>query len=417
MLSHGNILSQCDAIEQALPINEKDCTLSFLPWAHIYGQITELHAPFRLGYSVGFAENNQKILKNLKEVSPTILVGVPRVFQLIYNGIYKNISSKPDWIKKIFLDAIKIDEKQKSGARLKTKEVIKQTIADKIIFNKVRQNFGGRLRFAISGAAALDKDIIKLLDAMKINIYEGYGMTETSPLISVNTPAHKVVGSVGRAFNHVDLKIEEINGRDEGEGEIIAYGSGVMLGYYKLPEENQKVFTADGGLRTGDIGRVDAKGFLHITGRIKEQYKMENGRYVVPSSIETNINKSPFVDNCILYGDNKPFNIAVVDPNKDEILDWAKAENLDFSQYEELLARPELRHKIELDIKKLCRDTLSHEKPRKVILSKEAWSVENGYITPSMKPRRHIVLNTYDHEIQAVYSPQRSSAFSQASLN
>ena len=200
-------------------------------------------------------------------------MGVPRVFQLIYNGIYKNISSKPDWIKKIFLDAIKIDEKQKSGARLKTKEVIKQTIADKIIFNKVRQNFGGRLRFAISGAAALDKDIIKLLDAMKINIYEGYGMTETSPLISVNTPAHKVVGSVGRVFNHVDLKIEEINGRDEGEGEIIAYGSGVMLGYYKLPEENQKVFTADGGLRTGDIGRVDAKGFHTSQEELKNNTK------------------------------------------------------------------------------------------------------------------------------------------------
>ena len=405
MLSHGNLLSQCDAIEQTLPINEKDCTLSFLPWAHIYGQITELHAPFRLGHSVGFAENNQKILKNLKEVSPTILVGVPRVFQLIYNGINKNISTKPDWVKRLFADTLKIDQKAKSGRRLKTSEVIKQTICDKLIFNKVRQNFGGKLRFAISGAAALDKDIIKLLDAMKINVYEGYGMTETSPLISVNTPVHKTVGSVGRPFSHVDLRISPVAGRPEDEGEIIAYGSGVMLGYYKLPEENNKVFTTDGGLKTGDIGKIDKDGYLHITGRIKEQYKMENGRYVVPSPIETNIAKSPFVDNCILYGDNKPFNICVVDPNKDEIIEWAKTENIDFSQYEDLLAKPELKQKIERDIKKVCNDILSHEKPRKIILSREAWSVENGYITPSMKPRRHMVLNTYENEIASIYNP------------
>ena len=404
MLSHANIISQCDAIEQALPINEKDCTLSFLPWAHIYGQITELHAPFRLGHSVAFAENNQKILKNIKEISPTILVGVPRVFQLIYNGIIQKMSSKPAWIQQLFSDAIQIDTNKRMGQRLTTSEVIKLSVADRLIFHKIRQNFGGRIRFAISGAAALDKDIARLLDTVKIKIYEGYGMTETSPLISVNTPAHRKIGSVGRPFSHVELDIQPIAGRDEGEGEIIAYGSGVMLGYYKLPEENNRVFTKDGGLRTGDIGRVDSQGYLHITGRIKEQYKMENGRYVVPSSIEKSITKSLLVDNCILYGDNRPFNVAVIDPNRDEIIDWANSKNLNYQSYEDLLDKPELRHQIEIDIRQLCNDTLSHEKPRRVILSKESWSIENGYITPSLKPRRHMVLNTHNREIEAAYS-------------
>src|SRR6185369_2815957 len=248
----------------------------------------------------------------------------------------------------------------------------------KIVFSKVRARFGGKLKYAISGAAALARDVAEFIDGLGITVYEGYGLTETSPIVSSNITAHRKLGSVGRPIKGVRVVIDKAVTNDPKNGEIVVYGPNVMQGYYNHKAETDAVFTSDGGFRTGDMGHLDDENFLFITGRIKEQYKLENGKYVVPAPLEEALKLSPFISNVMIYGDNKPFNVALVAANVDSVKEWAKAHGLGDKKIDELSV-----------------EFKGYERIRNFALISEDFTQENGMLTPKLSVKRRNVMQKW----------------------
>src|SRR6185295_761026 len=209
--------------------------------------------------------------------------------------------------------------------------------ADKIVFTKVRDRFGGRLKYAFSGGSALSRDVAEFIDSLGITVYEGYGLTETSPIATANRPGGHRIGSVGQPIPGVKVVLDKSKADDGKQGEIIVYGPNVMMGYHNRDTENKEVFTEDGGFRTGDLGVLDDDGFLFITGRIKEQYKLENGKYVAPAPLEEHLKLSPFIVNAMVYGDNRLFNVALIVPDVEALKAWAKERGESFGTDQELI--------------------------------------------------------------------------------
>src|SRR6185503_7928382 len=261
---------------------------------------------------------------NLAEVKPTILFAVPRIFNRIYDGVNKQMTEKPGFIQQLFRSGIRNATKKSRGEDVSVLGGIGLGLADKIIFSKIREKFGGKLKYAISGSAALSRDVASFIDALGIEVYEGYGLTETSPIATANYPGHRKIGSVGRAIPHVRIEIDRSVTGDAVNGEIVIHGPNVMQGYHNRPDENAAVFAKDGGFRSGDMGHLDADGYLYITGRIKEQYKLETGKYVVPTPLEEDLKLSPYIANVMLHGANRPYNVALIVPDMEALGRWAK---------------------------------------------------------------------------------------------
>ena len=256
MLSHNNVLSNCIATDQMFDFAPGDVTLSFLPWAHIFGQVGELHLLIYRGFCTGFAENVTTITDNLKEIKPTVLMAVPRIFNKIYDGVNLKMREKGGPIAAIFFNGLELQQKVKEGQSIGFFDKIVLGLAKNVVFKKVKEAFGGRLRYAISGAAALDPKIAHFIDNLGIVVFEGYGLSETSPMISANRNGAVQIGSVGKLIPGVTVKIDtSIASGKPDEGEIICYGPNVMKGYHNLPEETKKVLTEDGGFRTGRYRR------------------------------------------------------------------------------------------------------------------------------------------------------------------
>src|SRR5690606_33727831 len=234
---------------------------------------------------------------------------------------------------------------------------------DKVVASKVRGRFGGRLRYAISGGSAISTAVANFIDNLGITVYEGYGLTETSPIATANYPGNRRIGSVGKPPPGVRIEIDRKVTGDERDGEVIIHGPNVMLGYYNLPEENAKVFTGDGGFRSGDMGYVDQDGFLIITGRIKEQYKLENGKYVVPVPIEEALTLSPYIATAMVDGANRPFNVALIYPDMALLKEWAEKKGFDTNSIPELLKRAEVQTLFREQIAEYTRDVKGYERP------------------------------------------------------
>ncbi|HEX2671353.1 MAG TPA: long-chain fatty acid--CoA ligase, partial [Polyangiaceae bacterium] len=328
ILTHWNIASNVIASGELFPLRPTDRSLAFLPWAHAFGQTAELHMLFSVGCSLGLNDEIPNLVANLAEVKPTILIAVPRIFNRIYDGVNQQMRDKPKPIQALFHAGIRAATRRSRGSALSFSERLSLTLADKLIFKKVRQRFGGRLRLVVSGSAALSKEVAEFIDALGIDVYEGYGLTETAPVVSVNRPGHRKIGSVGKPLPNVKVVIDTQITGDPKNGEIIVYGDNVMHGYHRRPEEDAKIFTPDRGLRTGDMGYLDEDGYLYITGRIKEQYKLENGKYVVPSPLEEELKLSPYIGNVMLHGANKPHNVALVVLNQVNLAKWAEREGI-----------------------------------------------------------------------------------------
>ncbi len=341
LLRHRNFAYNVSAIHAIFPLSPDDRSLSFLPWAHSFGQVIELHTLFSMGSSMAIAESVPQIIPNLAEVHPTMLIAVPRIFNRIYDGLHKKMATESALRRRLFAAAVSTAAERKAlAARGESSGWLdlKFRILDKLVGAKVRARFGGRLKYAISGGAAISKAVADFIDDLGIQVYEGYGLTETSPMATANAPGQRKIGSVGRAIPGTRIEIDIAATDDPTQGEIIVHGHNVMMGYNALPEEDAKVFTADGGLRTGDMGRLDEEGFLYITGRIKEQYKLENGKYVVPSPLEELLKLAPRVTNVMIYGANRPYNVALVVPDREALEAWAAAEGLQTGDYDALLA-------------------------------------------------------------------------------
>jgi len=406
MLSHANLASNVMAIAEVFPLDEEDRSASFLPWAHSFGQTVELHALFFFGASTGLT-SAATLTRDMPEIKPTILVSVPTVFNRVYDGLQKMMESEGGVKKKLFDAAIanarKREQMHKRGTHSRWVD-LQNDLFDRIIFQKVRDAFGGRLRYAFSGGAAIATEVAEFISAVGVTVYEGYGLTETSPVVTANTRTSRRIGSVGRPIPGVTVEIDTDVTGDKEVGEIVVHGPNVMMGYYNLPEENDAVFTEDHGFRTGDLGYVDDDGFLFIRGRIKEQYKLENGKYVVPSPIEEQLQLSGFISQVMVYGEQRPFNVAVVVPDFEYLQKWAGEKGLDGSDLEALLQDAQVKELYKTEISRAQASIKRYERVRDFILEDQEFTPENGMLTPSLKIKRRAVMAKLGSDLDALYA-------------
>jgi len=408
LLSHGNLTSNTLAgIKKYPELNEKARTLAILPWAHSYGQTAELHAVIRMGASMGLAESPATIAGDLALVKPNWLVAVPRVFNRIYDGLIKKMEETGGLAKTLFdMGVAAAKERRELAAQGKSCMLtnLKFKIADKVVFAKVREKMGGRLMGCMSGSAAMNPDIAQFFFDIGIPIYDCYGMTETSPAIAMNASYAYRLGSVGQAIDKVKIVIDSsVVQEGATDGEIVVYGPNVMKGYHNKPEQTREVMTADGGIRTGDRGRLDQDGFLYITGRIKEQFKLENGKFVFPASMEEDICLHPYVQNAVVYGENRPYTICLVVPDFVAVEAYAEKNHLP-KEMDVLMERDEIRFMIGNGITELLKKKYGgYEIPKKYVFLKENFTLENGLLTQTMKLKRRVVVERYRDLIEAQY--------------
>jgi long-chain acyl-CoA synthetase len=400
ILTHGNITSNVNAIHEVFEFQADDRSLAFLPWAHSFGQTCELHCLLSMGCSMAINDDIKNLVQNLGEVKPTVLYAVPRVFNRLYDGVNAQIAEKPgiiQWLFKHGMDAAKRKAKGESPGPL---DSVLLALADRLIFSTVRQRFGGRLKYAISGSAALSPEVAAFIDALGITVYEGYGLTETSPIATANYPGHRKMGSVGRPIPGVSIQIDRSVTDDPVNGEIVIHGPNVMRGYHHRPEENAAVLMEDHSFRSGDMGYLDSEGYLFITGRIKEQYKLENGKYVVPSPLEEQLKLSPFIANVMIYGANKPHNVALVVPDAEAVRGWATKQGVPL---EDVARSEQVRQLLRDEIEACSKAIKGYERVQKFIIALEDFTTDNGMLTPTLKLKRRAVLERYGRELDNLY--------------
>lgn len=403
-LTHLNMASNVCGMQAVIPFNSDDRTLAFLPWAHVYGNNVELNGMMSLGASMAICEAVDKIVDNLAEVQPTVLFAVPRIWNRIYDGVQKQMMSKPKLIQALFHAGMRAANKVRDGQPLTLGEKLALPVARKIIFSKIVKKFGGKLNYAVSGAAALSREVGEFIDNLGVKVYEGYGMTETSPIITCNSPNNSRIGTVGRVLPGVRIEIDKsAPGSDEENGEVVSYGPGVMEGYHNLPEETAKVKTAEGGMRTGDLGRISADGYLTITGRVKELYKLENGKYVAPAPLEEKITLSPYIAQAMVHGANKPYNVALIVPDLINLKDWAAKNDLSAGNVDALLRNEKTLRLFQEELDKYSREFKSFERVKKFVLIAEEFSTSNDMLTPTMKVKRRNVLKRYETELTGLW--------------
>lgn len=388
MLTHKNIISNVLGVENRIPIPSKDYkeirTLSFLPICHILERMV-CYFYFHHGFSTYFAESIEKIGENMKEVKPHFVTVVPRLLEKVYDKIYHKGISAGGLKKMIFLWAMGVNKKYQLG---KPKNW-KQKLADKLVFSKWREGLGGEIVSLISGSAALSISLNKKFQAAGIPIIEGYGLTETSPVIAVNSFDQMKLGSVGKPLDNLQVKIAD-------DGEILVKGPSVTQGYLNKLEQTKEAFTEDGFFKTGDIGHIDEEGFLIITDRKKEMFKTSGGKYVAPQMIENKAKASRFIEQIMVVGEGEKMPCAFVQPEFDFVKRWAELHNLDIGQTpEEMVKSPELKKRIEKEIEKLNQKLGNWEQVKRIELTPEIWSVDNGMLTPTMKLKRKVIKERY----------------------
>src|SRR5690606_11995919 len=330
-------------------------------------------------------------------------------FSRFRDSVLRTVAEEGGLKRRLFDSALRNVEKKKALAYARQSSGVVDLLEqgfERTVFEKVRERFGGRLKFAFSGGAALPLEVAEFIDSLGILVYEGYGLTETSPIATTNYPGSRKMGSVGKPIPGVQVEIDTSVMDDPKYGEIVVYGHGVMQGYHALPEENAAVFVEKEGrrgIRTGDIGYFDGQGFLHLTGRIKEQYKLENGKYVVPSPLEDKLRLSPFIASCMIFGANKPFNVAVVVPDFEVLGRWASGRGLSLRR-EELLAHPEIRALYDREVDAHSAGFKRYERIKRVILGDVEFTSDNGLLTPTLKVRRDAVFEVYGDAIESAYA-------------
>lgn len=390
MLSHTNIVSNVLASDSRIPrvkgLENKDIkVLSFLPICHIFERM--LYYLYQSnGYSIYFAESIDKMGENIKEVQPHIMSVVPRLIEKVYDKIYDKGTSAGGLKSKIFLWALGINEaKKKIGKPSGFKEII----ADKLVFSKWREGLGGNIITLVSGSAALSPRLNNLFQNAGIPILEGYGLTETSPVISVNSKDRMKVGTVGHPLENLDVKIE-------ADGEITVKGPSIFKGYFKNEELTREAFTEDGFFKTGDIGHIDQEGFLHITDRKKEMFKTSGGKYVAPQMIENMAKASKFIEQIMVVGEGEKMPTALVQPDFNFAKSWAERKNIKIGDTPaEIAKNPDLKARIEKDIDYLNTKLGGWEQIKKIELTPEVWSIEDGLLTPTLKLKRKAIKEKY----------------------
>jgi long-chain acyl-CoA synthetase len=400
MLSHYNIWSNVQAVLQMIPIGGGDECLSMLPLSHSYERMVD-YTLFQAGVIINYAESFDTVAANLQEVKPTVVLSVPRLYEKVYARVLENALSGSAVKRSIFFWAKRAGEQWATlalaGLPIPGGLAFKKKLADKLVFSKLRARTGGRVRFFVSGAAPLSADIAKFFFSAGLPVIEGYGLTESSPVLTLNPLEQIKLGTVGRIIPGVELKIA-------ADGEILARGPNIMQGYYKLPEATAETVDAEGWLHTGDIGELDSDGYLKITDRKKELIKTAGGKYIAPQPIEGKVKRSKFVANAVLYGDRRKFPIVLIVPNFDNLERWAKERNLSYSSRAQLIEMPDVLAKVEREVMDTLRDLAKFETPKKVVLLENDFTIESGELTPTLKVKRRVVEKHYQDVIDRAYN-------------
>jgi long-chain acyl-CoA synthetase len=399
VLSHYNFLGELRAIIQNFTFTAEDTTLAFLPFAHILGRVESL-LPLIAGTNLAFAENLNALPQNLTEAKPTVLVSVPRIYEKIYTKIQSEIAGQPKYTQAIFNWAVETGRKV---ARLKSELQpvplaleLKYKIADQLVFTKIREKFGGRIRLTVSGGAPLNPELCEFYHAAGIKIVEGYGLTETTAAITVNRPDDFSFGTVGKSLGNIELRLA-------ADGEIQTRGDMVFREYYRNPGATAEVFTEDGWFCTGDIGEITQRGFLKITDRKKELIKTSGGKYIAPQKLENMLKGIRFISQAMVYGDREKYVVALITLNEGEAQKWASTKGLSFPSFEDLTKSQEISQLVESEISGVNKHLAHFETIKKFRILPRDFTIEAGELTPSLKLKRKVCSERYKDYIQSLY--------------
>lgn len=397
MLSHENIVSNVIASQERLPLDYGEAkALSFLPLCHIYERML-LYLYFYSGTRIYFAESLETIGENLNEVHPSVMTAVPRLLEKLYDKIYAKGETLTGIKRKLFYWAVDIGLRYEPYGQNGWWYEVQLKLARKLIFSKWKEALGGNLDLIASGSAALQPRLARVFTAAGMTVAEGYGLTETSPVISVNDMRNKKmrIGTVGPVISHVEVKIAE-------DGEILCKGPNVMMGYYKDDVKTKEVIK-DGFFHTGDIGHIDTDGFLKITDRKKEMFKTSGGKYIAPQVIENAMKQSLFIDQIMVIGEGQKFPAALIQPNFETIENWAKKSNIQLPENSEWHTNRQIQTKVFEEVNIINERFGQWEKIKEIRLTPDVWTVEGGHLTPTMKLKRRSIREKYKSLFQAIY--------------
>ncbi|MDX2056929.1 MAG: long-chain fatty acid--CoA ligase [Gemmatimonadales bacterium] len=400
MLTHGNIASNVRAGCAVLGVSGSDSCLSLLPLSHIFERMVGHYSMFHQGVVINYAESIDTVPRDLAEVRPTVVAAVPRLYEKIYAKAVESAVHGSPITRTVFFWAKGVGDRWAdltlAGKSIPLGLALERAVADRLVFSKLRRRVGGRLRYFISGGAPLSAEIARFFYAAGLPILEGYGLTETSPVITVNSLDHLRFGTVGRPVPGVEVMIA-------ADGEILTRGPHVMRGYFNKPAETAEAIDPDGWFHTGDIGELDADGFLKITDRKKDLIATAGGKKIAPQPIEGMLRQNKFIANAVLLGDRRKFPIALIAPNFPELEAWAKGAGLSWNTRQALIDQEPVRALIESEAKKHLRDLARFEVPKRFLLVAREFSIESGELTPKLSVKRRVVEAHYREQIEALY--------------
>jgi long-chain acyl-CoA synthetase len=393
VLTHGNLASNISCSLTGFDVGPDDVSISFLPLSHV----TARHVDFALlyhGVTLAYCPFIEQLPRVLQEIKPTIFVGVPRVYEKVYGQAVQKTKAFPK--NRIYQWALEVGRRNKSETLAgRQPREFSWKIADKLVFSKVRSGMGGRARFYISGGAPLGRELAEWFASIGIRIHEGYGLTETSPVIAVNTPVAHRLGTVGKPLLNLEVRIAE-------DGELLVRGPSVFKEYWNRRDDTLAAFT-DGWFKTGDIGHIDDDGFLHITDRKKDLIKTSGGKFIAPQPLENSLKHNALVAEAVVLGDRRKFPAVLIVPHFPLLEDWARNNQIAFSSRQQLISDARVQTLFEGIVNDLNRGLARFEKLKKVVVIAEEFSAENGTLTPSMKLRRRVVEERYRSQIEALY--------------
>ena len=423
-LTHDNVVANCEGLHAIYGSElEEHTSLAFLPWAHVFGQTAELHSLLASGSALGIVGNREQILESIPLIRPTIIMSVPILFNKVYDGVQKAIGEgsglKQALFKKAMAVARERNELLEFGKPIGKWLDFKHSLADRVVLSKIRERLGGRLRFMSAGGAATSVPVLQFFEDIGLPICEGYGLTETSPVISTGAPNWHTrrLGCVGVPLPGNTVYIRDpVTGEElpsDTDGEVCTAGRHVMRGYRNNEEANKEVFFNANGkkfFRTGDLGRMVEGKFLKITGRIKEQYKLENGKYVVPAPLEDALTRSQFIAQTFVYGDNRPYNIVLVVGDAIELRAWSAKHGLPFgpeSTLAEMVADERINKLLSDELRAVSSTLKGFERPQRWVALEEAFTPDNQMLTAKLSTRRNNILAAYQGLVDDLYAEKK----------
>lgn len=399
VLTHGNFLSNLDGIREALPIREDDVFLSMLPLSHVFERTCGHYLALISGGALYYAESIEKVPENMREVQPTLALSVPRLYEKMYDRVRERAEAGSALRRRLFEAALEAGREcyavEKEGGRPDRTLSLRLAIYDRLVYRKIRAAFGGRVRYFVSGGAKLDPGIGEFFYALGVKIVEGYGLTETTPVIACNRLERTRFGTVGPPLYNVEVRIS-------GDGEVLARGPSIMRGYLNNEEATRKVFTEDGWFRTGDLGEMDEAGYLKVTDRLKHLIVLSTGKNVAPAPVESAIAAAPHVSQVLLLGEGRKYVCALVVPDYEAVCRTLGTQ----ASNSELKSDTRVRELVEKEIEGTTRGFAAYERPKRFALLEREFSQEEGELTPTLKVRAGVVTRKYEELIESMYAQE-----------